>query len=108
MTDTYPAEATAESRVPSIIAMLTSVSLRAYAILIVWTLLALIFRAIGFGLPWVIVSGIGAIFLNLGTRRPGDSSLSAYSIFNPNMQAIPGTLTAEQFLPPGALPGRNP
>ena len=47
------------------------------------------------GLAFVITSGFAVIWLNLGRRKRGQPS--AYSVFNPNCEAIDGTLTAEQF-----------
>ncbi len=47
------------------------------------------------GLAFVLTSGFAAIWLNLGRRKAG--APSAYSVFNPNCEAIEGTLTAEQF-----------
>ena len=48
------------------------------------------------GAAFVVSSGFAAIWLNLGTGRKKGKP-SAYSVFNPNCEAIDGTLTAEQF-----------
>ena len=44
---------------------------------------------------YLCLSGFVFIFTNLGKREPG--TLSAYSVFNPNFEELPGTLTASQF-----------
>ncbi|VDN18966.1 unnamed protein product [Gongylonema pulchrum] len=60
-----------------------------------WLLLQLYFSYIQFGLVFFVLSLFVCIFLNLGKRRAGE--LSAYSVFNPHCERLPGTLTAEQL-----------
>jgi hypothetical protein len=49
------------------------------------------------GLLWIILAATAAVFANLDTaaRRPG--SLSAYSIFNPHGETLPGQLRADHI-----------
>ncbi len=64
-----------------------------------WMLLLLLFNEIGLPWPFVVLSGFYLIYLftdsNATKRRPHEKS--AYSVFNPNCEAIDGTLSAEQF-----------
>lgn len=50
-----------------------------------------------FGAVFIILSSFVIIWSNTRTspRRPGE--VSAYSVFNPNCEAIDGTLDAKQF-----------
>ncbi|XP_043189475.1 SAYSvFN domain-containing protein 1-like isoform X2 [Amphibalanus amphitrite] len=50
-----------------------------------------------FGAAYVVVTAIPIIYFSTSTRgrRPGEAS--AYSVFNPNCEAIDGTLTGDQF-----------
>lgn len=63
----------------------------------IWALLTVIFVQIEFGAVFFVCSALYFIFTNLRSnpRRPGEPS--AYSVFNPNCEAIDGTLKAEQF-----------
>ncbi len=64
------------------------------------TLLYIIFLIISikieFGIVYFIVSGIVIIYINTSSNR-NKSGLSAYSVFNPNMERIQGTVTGEQL-----------
>jgi len=57
----------------------------------------IIFVIAEFGAVFFIFSCLVFIYCNMGEkkRRPGE--MSAYSVFNPNCEAIDGTLTAQQF-----------
>lgn len=72
-----------------------SISYRWIIIMVCWVLGLLLSIKIGFAAVFCMLSGMGLIFANLGTRAPGE--LSAYSVFNKNFQRLLGTLTAEQF-----------
>lgn len=56
----------------------------------------LIFVKLEFGLVFFIVSSILIIYFNTSNRQ-NKSGLSAYSVFNPNMERIQGTVTSEQL-----------
>jgi Mg2+/citrate symporter len=58
-----------------------------------WSIIWIIFIKIEFGVVYLIVSLLIIIYLNTGQRNK--SKLSAYSVFNPNLKRIEGTLTAE-------------
>ena len=63
------------------------------------------------GRLYICLTGFVVIFSNLGKRAPG--TLSAYSVFNPNFEELPGTLNASQFeaeimqRPLNSRPSRN-
>jgi hypothetical protein len=58
-----------------------------------WSILWIIFIKIEFGVVYFIVSLLIIIYLSTGQRNR--SKLSAYSVFNPNLERIEGTFTAE-------------
>ncbi|VIO98707.1 Uncharacterized protein BM_BM2176 [Brugia malayi] len=60
-----------------------------------WLLAQWCFTYIEFGLVFFLFSLFVFLFINLGKRKSGE--LSAYSIFNPHCERLPGTLTAEHF-----------
>ena len=68
-----------------------------------WICLLIVFIKIEFALVYIATSGFALIYLNLGNegdkRKRGDedASMSAYSVFNPGLQSIDGTFTAQQF-----------
>lgn len=70
-----------------------------YAILAVktgiWLCLWLLCIQLEVGAVFFVSSGFVFIWKNLGKRS--NNQPSAYSVFNPNFEAIEGTLTAEQF-----------
>ena len=70
-----------------------------YAILSVkfclWLCFLALFLHLEIAAVFVCTTGFVLIYLNLGTRHK--SQPSAYSVFNPNCEAIDGTLTGEQF-----------
>lgn len=46
---------------------------------------------------YIIVSSFCIIWLNTRVGPKKEGEVSAYSVFNPNCEAIDGTLKAEQF-----------
>lgn len=44
---------------------------------------------------WVTLSGLYLVFTNLGKLKPGERS--AYSLFNPNNEKLPGTFGTEHM-----------
>lgn len=64
---------------------------------VLWATLYFIAIKVEFGAIYFIVSGLFFVYFNTRTKpkRPGE--VSAYSVFNPNCEAIDGTLNAEQF-----------
>lgn len=60
-----------------------------------WLITQLYFTYIEFGFVFFVSSLFVFIFINLGSRKPGE--LSAYSVFNPHCERLPGTMTAEHF-----------
>ncbi|KAL3084703.1 hypothetical protein niasHT_031588 [Heterodera trifolii] len=74
----------------------------AYKPLQCWTLTAslwlsgqLLAAHVQFGFVYFVLSALLLLLLNLGVRREGE--LSAYSVFNPNCERLPGQLTGEHF-----------
>lgn len=66
--------------------------------ILVWLLLWGFFVEVEFGAVYLVASGLVFIVLSLrGSRRRAPGQLSAYSVFNKNLEAIEGTLSAEQF-----------
>lgn len=63
---------------------------------VLWIFLGWLALKAEFGLVFIIVSALYAIFINLDhSSSPG--KLSAYSVFNKDAYAIPGTMNASQF-----------
>uniref|UniRef100_A0A158Q806 SAYSvFN domain-containing protein n=1 Tax=Elaeophora elaphi TaxID=1147741 RepID=A0A158Q806_9BILA len=60
-----------------------------------WFIALWYFTYIEFGLVFFVSSLFVLLFINLGRRKSGE--LSAYSVFNPQCERLPGTLTAEHF-----------
>ena len=62
---------------------------------LLWLVLFAIFIKLEFGVVYFVVSLIIIIYMNtnIGNKQRG---LSAYSVFNPNLERIHGTLTPEQ------------
>ena len=74
----------------------SSVSGRAYGITFTWLALVLLFKHVGFAVPFVIVSAMAYIVIGgLGTRKAG--TLSAYGVFNKGNVELPGALQASQL-----------
>ncbi|KAJ6389085.1 hypothetical protein OIU77_027443 [Salix suchowensis] len=89
-------------KVPDILLMgLFSLSLKAWAVFILWFILAPVAHRWDLGtsicelLLFIIGTGFAIILLNLGRRQAGD--LSAYSIFNEDFRELPGTLNADRL-----------
>ena len=72
-----------------------------WAILIVKILIYLTGQAIAckleFGAVFFCCAALCAIWLSLDDRKRKRDELSAYSVFNPNFEAIDGTVTADQL-----------
>jgi hypothetical protein len=64
---------------------------------LLWTILYTIAIHLEFGTVYFIVSFLYAIWINTRTGPKKEGEISAYSVFNPNCEAIDGTLKAEQF-----------
>lgn len=64
--------------------------------IIAWMLLARIAAGYELGPP-LIVGSCFALMAIVGFSQRAEGSLSAYSIFNPNLQRLPGQLTAEDM-----------
>ena len=60
-----------------------------------WSTLLAIFVKLEFGVVYIVVSSLVLLYLNtnIGKRK----GVSAYSVFNPNVERLPGQLTAEQL-----------
>lgn len=65
--------------------------------LALWAMLYIIAIEIEFGSVYFVVSILALICLNTRSRPKRDGEPSAYSVFNPNCEAIEGTLSASQF-----------
>jgi hypothetical protein len=57
--------------------------------ILLWTTLFAIFIKLEFGIPYFIISLLIIIFLNTNVGRK-NSKISAYSVFNPNLERIQG------------------
>lgn len=67
--------------------------------MLVWLTLLVIFVRLEFALIYLIISLLYLIWSSLGSgagRRRRDQ-LSAYSVFNPNLEKIPGTFSGEEY-----------
>jgi len=64
---------------------------------LLWATLMTLFVEIEFGAVFFILSLFYVIYSNLRSGPKVKGEPSAYSVFNPNCEAIDGTLTAEQF-----------
>ncbi|KAF3555731.1 hypothetical protein F2Q69_00011222, partial [Brassica cretica] len=83
-------------KLPDIILMgLFSLSLKMWAIITLWFILAPIAHRWELGPIFLLGTGFSIILLNLGKRQPGD--VSAYSIFNEDFRELPGTYNAERI-----------
>ncbi|CAK9173373.1 unnamed protein product [Ilex paraguariensis] len=72
-----------------------SLSLKMWAVIIIWFILAPIAHRWDMGPLYILATGFAIIFLNLGQRQHGD--MSAYSIFNEDFRELPGTLNADRL-----------
>ncbi|KAF6134173.1 hypothetical protein GIB67_013570 [Kingdonia uniflora] len=83
-------------KLPDILLMaIFSVSLKAWAVIILWFMLAPIAYRWDIGPLYILTAGFSIILFNLGKRQQGD--LSAYSIFNEGFRELPGTLNADRL-----------
>jgi len=65
--------------------------------ILLWTTLYILAIHLEFGTVYLIVSVLYAVWKNTRTGPKKQGEVSAYSVFNHNCEAIPGTLKAEQF-----------
>lgn len=66
--------------------------------IVLWLLVWGFFIEVEFGAVYLVVSALAFIVLSLrGGKRRAPGELSAYSVFNKNLETIEGTLSAEQF-----------
>nr|GMD94189.1 uncharacterized protein LOC109153148 [Ipomoea batatas] len=72
-----------------------SISFKMWAIIVMWFILAPVAHRFGIGPLYILGTGFGIIFYNLGHRQQGE--LSAYSIFNEDFRELPGTLNADHI-----------
>lgn len=83
-------------KLPDILLMAVfSISLKIWAIIVIWFILAPIAHRFGIGPLYILGTGFGIVFYNLGQRQHGE--LSAYSIFNEDFRELPGTLNADRI-----------
>ena len=61
---------------------------------ILWLVLFIIFIKLEFGLVYFIISMIYGVYVSTG-KKSNKKSLSAYSVFNPNLERLDGTFTSE-------------
>lgn len=50
-----------------------------------------------FGAVFLVISALVGIYMNTRTGPKPKNEMSAYSVFNKNVESIDGTLKAEQF-----------
>lgn len=93
--DNVSSDVESEDRDDCQISYITLVTYVLYFIL--WLTLFIIFIKLQFGLVFVVVSALLAIYFNTGTGPKRKNEVSAYSVFNKNCESIDGTLKAEQF-----------
>lgn len=63
----------------------------------IWATLYLIAIQLKFGIVYFMLSLLVFIYLNTSTGKKRANELSAYSVFNKNVESLPGTLKAENF-----------
>ena len=79
-----------------VVALCCSRRVWAHALLFAaWCLVSRALSRRDLGPPFVLVSIVTVMVLNLGTRGPGQ--LSAYSLFNPGVQALPGATSTDEL-----------
>ncbi len=84
-------------RIPEpILALIIRIGWRLWLSIIAWIILARIAAQYELGPPLIVCSCFALIAI-VGFSQRAEGSLSAYSIFNPNLQRLPGQLTAEQM-----------
>ena len=62
-----------------------------------WATIYAIAVQLKFGAVYFILSCLVGIYLNTRTGKRKKDEISAYSVFNPNVESIDGTLKAEQL-----------
>lgn len=65
--------------------------------LALWITVYIIAIELQFGIVYLMLSGLVAIYFNTRTGPKKANEVSAYSVFNKDCQSIDGTLKAEQF-----------
>jgi hypothetical protein len=65
--------------------------------ILLWFVLFGIFIKLEFGLVYLVTSLLVIIYLNTRKTKRKTKEISAYSVFNPNLERIDGTFTAEQM-----------
>lgn len=78
-----------------LIAIVYRVSWRFWILLALWIMASSFLSQFHLGPVFFVATIFMLMFLNLGARK--DGSFSAYSIFNPEVQRLPGQLTAEHM-----------
>eukprot|EP00270_Netrium_digitus_P004946 TRINITY_DN16430_c0_g1_i1.p1 TRINITY_DN16430_c0_g1~~TRINITY_DN16430_c0_g1_i1.p1 ORF type:complete len:131 (+),score=15.63 TRINITY_DN16430_c0_g1_i1:65-457(+) len=78
-----------------VLVVIFSIKLRTWLVVLLWLALAPLMHRLELGPIYVMATLFWAIFANLGHRREGEAS--AYSIFNPGFEELPGTLNAAQI-----------
>lgn len=73
--------------------------------LCLWIMGYRLFISWEFGIVYFMITILVLIFTNLGKRKPWE--LSAYSVFNPNFEKLPGTLSSEDINPGMAFLNRR-
>lgn len=68
-------------------------------LLILWIVGLSMFLLLQFGLVYLTLSALCAIFYNTRTNLKLPGELSAYSVFNPNQQRITGTFDDKDMVP---------
>ena len=63
--------------------------------LALWGCVGAIFVELGFGLVYLLVSALVAVFLSTSTGQRARDRLSPYSVFNPHFEEITGTYNAD-------------
>uniref|UniRef100_A0A914XRK4 SAYSvFN domain-containing protein n=1 Tax=Plectus sambesii TaxID=2011161 RepID=A0A914XRK4_9BILA len=67
------------------------------AVLIIWLCGLKFFASVEFGSVYFALSVLVFIYANLRSEPKKRGEVSAYSVFNPNCERLPGQMTAEQF-----------
>lgn len=86
---------TLQSGMGSLVEAMRLVPMRAWAKLLAWVLGFAVFKSAEFGGVYFVVSVMVYLCRTLGEKKEGQ--ISAYSVFNKDGYAMPGSLNAEQF-----------
>ncbi|XP_044004427.1 SAYSvFN domain-containing protein 1 [Aphidius gifuensis] len=65
--------------------------------LLLWITVYLIALQVEFGAVYFIISALFFIWINTRSEKKKKGEISAYSVFNPNCEAIQGTINIEQL-----------